>query len=238
MASPDATRRHTSVASSRVAPLPSLEFERRAWNAGCELVAGVDEAGRGAWAGPLVGAAAIVPRDGPRRARLTRALRAEDLVVNDSKRLTPRQRDAVRALLEEHAVVSAIAVVSVEEIDRVGVGVANRLALTRAAASLDPQPQHLLFDAFAPVDPWCSWEAIVHGDSRSFAIAMASIIAKVYRDEFMERLAEECPGYGFERHKGYGTAEHQASLARLGVCVHHRRSFAPVAAIANAREQR
>jgi ribonuclease HII len=218
---------------------PTLYFERRAWAAGHEIVAGVDEAGRGAWAGPLVAAAAVVPREGRERGRLTRALRRGDLTIDDSKRLSPASRRAIDQTIGELGFQTAVAVISVDEIDRTGVGVANRRALAIAAERLSPSPGYLLVDAFDPIDPPCGWEAIIHGDALSMAVALASIVAKVHRDALMEQLDAACPGYGFAVHKGYGTAAHRHALGTLGISHHHRRTFAPIARFIDDRvEQR
>lgn len=225
----ETTRRTRDAGSLRSSGLPNLHYERRAWAEGWEIVAGVDEAGRGAWAGPLVAAAAIVPRAPGERARLTRALNLAGLVVNDSKQLTAAQRTSIRAVLGEMEVPCAVAEVSVTEIDAMGVGQANRIALARAAANLHPQPHHLLVDAFDPLEPHCGWRAIVRGDAVSFAIALASIVAKVHRDGLMECLDAVYPQYRFSAHKGYGTRLHQEALLEHGVSVQHRRSFAPIA---------
>lgn len=213
----------------RRAVRPTVAYERRAWQSGCVCVAGVDEAGRGAWAGPLVAAAASLPRDGTERARFTRALNRKGLTITDSKLLTHEQRVAVVDLALEHDVDMTVVEISPQEIDGVGLGVANRQALAWAAERLRPAADHVLVDAFR-LD-WLSvpHEPIIRGDRACQSIALASIVAKVHRDLIMIELDRQFPEYGFAHHKGYGTAEHRAALALHGVSPLHRCSFAPVA---------
>jgi ribonuclease HII len=207
---------------------PTTIWERRAWAAGREIVAGVDEVGRGAWAGPLVAAALVLPRDPQARARITRAFHRADAPTRDSKLLTPLQRaralDVITRLDVPHAVVE----ITPQEIDELGLGPANRIALCRAVAGLEPAPEHVLVDAYRLDDLDCPHEAIVRGDNRCVSIALASIVAKLHRDAVMQRLDCECPEYGFAAHKGYGTAAHARAIAAHGISPHHRRSFAPI----------
>lgn len=212
-----------------VTTTPGLEWERRAWQAGREVVAGVDEAGRGAWAGPLVAAAVAVPRDARQRARLTRAFNQAHTAARDSKLLSAGQRARVRAVLDALEVPHAVAEVPPGEIDALGLGPANRAAMVRAVAALDPAPDHVLVDAFRLPELGCPHDAIVHGDARCLSIALASIVAKLHRDALMAALAEAHPEYAFHAHKGYGTAAHLAAIERHGICAQHRRSFAPIA---------
>lgn len=208
---------------------PTLSWERRAWKCGKRVVAGVDEAGRGAWAGPLVAAAVALPEDRAFRTRLTRALNREGALVRDSKQISASQRECVADIIRAMGVPHSVIVVDVETIDEIGVGAANLRALRKAAREIEPTPAHVLVDAFRLPDLWCSHDAIVRGDSISFSIALASILAKTHRDAIMCRLSEELPAYGFAGHKGYGTAMHQRALLDHGVTPHHRRSFAPIA---------
>jgi ribonuclease HII len=195
------------------------------------IVCGVDEAGRGPWAGPVVAGAAIL--DG---ARLPTRLRDG---LDDSKKLTARRREALFAAMEEARADGllwfATAEASVEEIDRLNILRATLLAMTRAVAALPVAPAHALIDGNRLPELPCSAQAIVGGDGKSLSIACASIAAKVTRDRLMAALDVVHPGYGFAHHAGYGTAEHQAALARLGVTPHHRRSFAPIRRILEAR---
>jgi ribonuclease HII len=208
---------------------PTLRWEKRAWRAGKLTVAGVDEVGRGAWAGPLVAAALILPNDPRSRARITRAIHQSGTAVRDSKQLSAEQRRRVFDVLSALSVAHAIAVIEVEEIDAIGLGAANRLALCRAVRSLTPEPEHVLVDAYRVDGLPCPHDAIVHGDNLSQSIAMASIVAKLHRDALMTALNDEHPEHGFAAHKGYGTFAHRAALERHGVTPQHRRSFAPIA---------
>ncbi|MEO1490606.1 MAG: ribonuclease HII [Pseudomonadota bacterium] len=179
-------------------------------------VAGVDEAGRGPWAGPVVAAAVILnPANVPPG-------------LNDSKQVTAKRRQVAFDLILESAEVG-IGVGSVEEIDRLNIARANDLAMQRAVEALPRSPAFLLIDGRAvPRNLMHPARAIVKGDSLSLSIAAASIIAKVTRDRIMAELALEHPGYGWERNAGYGTPEHQKALSELGVTPHHRRSFRPI----------
>jgi ribonuclease HII len=203
---------------------PSLRLERRLWRQGYRLIAGLDEVGRGAWAGPVVAAAVVLPPDSP---GLRRALAG----VNDSKQLSPRQREQLLGAIRATALGIGLGGASAAEVDRAGLLPATRAAMQRAVAMLpaEAQPEALLIDAVdLSAEVPLPQQAIVYGDSRSVSIAAASIVAKVSRDRWMVGLDLAFPGYGFARHKGYGTAEHQAALARLGVCPYHRRSYAPI----------
>lgn len=182
-------------------------------------VAGVDEAGRGPWAGPVVAAAVVLDRadvpDG----------------VDDSKKLTARRRAALFERIVAGAIVG-IGVGTVEEIDRLNIARANDLAMVRAVQALPRAPAFVLIDGrHVPHVLQAPARAVVGGDGRSLSIAAASIVAKVTRDRIMADLAASHPGYGWDRNAGYGTAEHRAALARLGPTRHHRRSFRPIADI-------
>jgi ribonuclease HII len=190
-----------------------LARERALWSAGLTRIAGVDEAGVGPLAGPVVAAAVVFPVD------------AGLAGVDDSKRLTPKQRASLAGAIRERAVAFAIAVAEPEEIDRINIYRAALAAMTRAIDALSVRPEHVLVDARRL--PACDLpqEAIVRGDARCHAIAAASILAKTARDALMVRYDGEFPGYGFAEHKGYGTESHRAALRRLGPCAIHRRSF-------------
>lgn len=186
------------------------------------MLAGVDEAGRGALAGPVVAAAVILPRpdDGRRRGRRP---------YQDSKTLSPARRETLAALVREEAVAWAVGIATSEEVDRFDVLRATHLAAARALDDLDPPPDFLLTDALR-----LSWRGlpsspIIGGDARSYTIAAASILAKTHRDALMEDLAREHPGYDLAANKGYGVPLHLAALAALGPCPVHRRTFRPVA---------
>ena len=194
---------------------PDLSLERAAGG----RVAGVDEAGRGPWAGPVV-AAAVVFGVGDPLPRLSAA-------ITDSKLLKAEQRAALQPGILACAD-AAVGIATVAEIDSMNILQATLLAMRRAIVRLAHVPDLALVDGNrAPRLP-CSVRTVVGGDRASLSIAAASIVAKVTRDRLMARLAADYPGYGWERNAGYGTAEHQAALARLGPSVHHRRSFRPI----------
>jgi ribonuclease HII len=198
-----------------------LSFETELWRAGYKTVAGADEVGRGAWAGPVVAAAVVFPADAHALAPLLGA-------VDDSKKLTPRARERLFTLIHAHAVAVGVGCASAQEIDSVGIAQANRLALVRAIGHLSTQPDFVLVDFLTLPQLRLPQRGVPHGDALSLTIAAASIIAKVTRDRWMVDQDDSHPGYGFARHKGYGTAMHRAALASLGPCAQHRRSFAPV----------
>lgn len=186
------------------------------------LVVGVDEAGRGPWAGPVVAGAAILDRD----------LLPEDLRLglDDSKKLKAAKREALlQRLIEADGVRLGLGIASVEEIDRLNILQATFLAMRRAVADLEITPDFALIDGNKiPPDLPCDAAAIVKGDGLSLSIAAASINAKVMRDRMMAELDAEFPGYGWASNAGYGTKQHQEALASLGVTAHHRKSYAPI----------
>ena len=197
-------------------PRPSLRFEKEA---AC-VVCGVDEVGCAPFAGPVVAAAVILPEWSLSR-RLTR-------MINDSKIVPAQIREKVAAELPEYCTIS-IGEASVEEIDSLNIYHARMLAMRRAIAGLSVLPQLALIDGNAtPKELTCSARSIVDGDAKCLSIAAASIVAKVFRDAYMRKLAEEFPGYGWETNVGYGTRDHRTAMAKLGITPHHRRSFAPV----------
>jgi ribonuclease HII len=199
---------------------PDLQHERRLWQAGMTAVAGLDEAGRGAWAGPVVaGAVVLAQRDDGALAG-----------VDDSKRLSPGQRAALYDRVTAAAADWAAGAASAQEIDALGILPATRLAMARALAGLAAAPQCLLIDHLRLPGAPVAQHAITHGDSLVLSIAAASIVAKVTRDRLMVKLDGDFPGYGFARHKGYGTPEHRRMLHGLGPCPIHRTTFAPLRA--------
>lgn len=201
-----------------------LSFERELWQRGLTLVAGVDEAGRGPLAGPVVAAAVIlrpVWQDGGFDERL------RDL--NDSKQLTEAQREAFFAILTAHPEIRfGIATVDAAVIDRINILQATHRAMNEALAQLQPPPEHVLVDGTAVKTMRFPQTPLVKGDARSYSIAAASVLAKVTRDRMMLEFDRQFPGYGFAEHKGYGTPQHLAAVAKLGPCPIHRRSFAPL----------
>jgi ribonuclease HII len=187
-------------------------YERELWSQGLSHVAGLDEAGRGPLAGPVVAAAVILP--------------AECFIpgLNDSKKLTEATRLRLEPLIKEQSLSWAVADVNHRIIDEINILEASRLAMMKALASLDIVPQHLLIDALRlPTD--IPQSNIVHGDSLSISIAAASVLAKNHRDRIMVNLARRYPGYGLERHKGYPTKAHRQAVAEMGLSPIHRRSF-------------
>jgi ribonuclease HII len=196
---------------------PSFRRERRALGKGIWPVAGCDEAGRGPLAGPVVAAAVVLdPKCIPRG-------------LNDSKKLDAREREVLYAKICASAEV-AVAFGSTARIDRDNILQASLWALAQAVRALPVRPRLVFVDGNKRIDVTCDCQAVVSGDALISSIAAASIVAKVVRDRLMARLGLAHPGYGFERHMGYSVPEHFAALARLGPTIHHRRSFAPVAA--------
>lgn len=202
---------------------PTFRRERAAIKRGVWPVAGCDEAGRGPLAGPVVAAAVILDPD-----RVPRGL-------NDSKKLDRAARETLYDRICASAEV-AVALAPPSRIDRDNILRASLWALARAVAALPVRPQLVFVDGRDRIDAGCDCQAVIRGDGIVASIAAASIVAKVTRDRLMTRLALAYPGYGFERHMGYGVPEHVAALARLGPTVHHRRSFSPVAAHYCAKE--
>jgi len=192
-------------------------FELPLWDQGITLVGGVDEVGMAPLAGPVI-AAAVILRPGCRIKG-----------VNDSKQLTPEERDALDPEIRAQAVAVGIGRAEVAEIDSINIYRAGLVALKRAVLALFPQPQHLLVDARKLDGLTMPQQPIIKGDAKSITIGAASIVAKVHRDRLMAQLDAEYPGYGFADHKGYPTPDHLDALERLGACALHRRSFAPVA---------
>lgn len=194
---------------------PTLKEEQKLWRKGYVSIAGVDEVGRGAWAGPLVAGAVIFPRG-------VRAI----LGIRDSKLLTSSAREKLFPLITENVLAWAVGVVSHRVIDRIGVVAANRQAMRLALENLSHTPDYVLTDAFA-----LQWKvpvaSVLDGDGRVESIAAASIIAKVWRDRLMRKLHHRYPQYSFNQHKGYGTTLHEQAIRRYGMSPMHRCSFVP-----------
>lgn len=190
---------------------------------GLQLIAGLDEAGRGALAGPVVAAAVILPLDSPQRLQQLHA-------VNDSKQLTFRQREALYELIMEHALCWGVGSTAADEIDRSGIIAANAMAMEAALAQLQPSAQYLLIDGRMRLRNLpLPQQSVIRGDALSLSIAAASILAKVTRDRHMIALDAELPQYGFSQHKGYCTARHVAAIEKHGPRpTIHRFSFAPI----------
>jgi ribonuclease HII len=190
-----------------------LTRERELWESGIERIAGVDEAGVGPLAGPLVAAAVVFPPGVGIRG------------VDDSKKVPAEKRASLATEIRASAAAFAVAVVEADEIDRINVYWAGLIAMARALEALPVPPQHVLLDARRIPGCKLPQEPIVKGDAKCHAIAAASILAKTVRDELMVGYESTYPGYGFGAHKGYGTAGHRDALKRLGPCPIHRRSF-------------
>lgn len=192
-----------------------LAYEKELYTQGIQLIAGVDEVGRGPLAGPVVAAAVILPED------------CKISGLNDSKKIPKSKHKEIYEAVLQNAVAIGIGVKDNHVIDQVNIYEATKLAMMEAIGQLEPQPQHLLIDAMK-LDLPISQTSIIKGDANSLSIAAASIVAKVTRDQMMEEFDKEYPGYDFAQNAGYGTAKHLAGLDKLGVTPIHRRSFEPV----------
>lgn len=199
---------------------PDLRLELPLWEGGLSRVAGLDEAGRGAWAGPVTAAAVILPAE----VSILKRLHG----VRDSKCMTPQQRTAWEGKIKQAALGWGVGHAGNHEIEEVGIVQATRFAMQRALASLAIQPDYLLLDAVVLSEETLPQTILYKGDALSLSISAASVLAKTARDRLMVALDGEYPRYGFARHKGYGTPEHRASLHRLGPCEIHRSTYQPV----------
>jgi ribonuclease HII len=200
--------------SKKRAICQSFEFAAR--SIGFTNVAGIDEAGRGPMAGPVVAAAVILPTG------------CGHLKINDSKKLTPKQRELLYGQILELAVAAKIVSVGVVAVDKMNIYRASLFAMKQAAEGLDVRPDFVYVDGPARIAVDFPQHPLIGGDARCFSVAAASILAKVSRDRQMIEFEDLFPGYGFAQHKGYGTSEHMEALRRLGPCPIHRRSFGPV----------
>jgi ribonuclease HII len=196
---------------------PGLHLEQTLWKKKVRYVGGIDEAGRGAWAGPVMAGAVILPND----PQIQRNL----IGVRDSKQMTPRQREYWAAEIKSAVLTWSIGAASAAEIDQIGILPANRLAMIRAIAGLALTPDYYLFDFIHWKDCPYPGERLIKGETQSLSIAAASVLAKTERDELMRRLDKQFPGYELWRHKGYGTAIHRAAIQKLGLAPIHRKSF-------------
>ncbi len=207
----------------------SLKHERKYYELGYRYIFGIDEVGRGPWAGPVAAGAVCLPLA---RADLSHVLKG----VRDSKEMTPLQRMRLAQIIQETALAWGIGSASAEEIDALGIDRATRRAMERALASAVeryPLQPYILFldDVLLPEMNHIHQVSMVSGDKRSLSIASASVIAKVWRDAYMDDMANQFPAYGFHEHKGYGTAAHQAALMAYGPTPIHRRTYRPVQAL-------
>lgn len=200
-------------------------FERMFREQGCQLIAGIDEAGRGPLAGPVVAAAVILPED------------FDPTGLNDSKQLSAEERGTLRKRIERHAVAIGVGIVETDFIDTYNILQATYEAMRRAVAELPVRPDQLLIDAVKVPDLPIPQHAIIKGDQLSHSIAAASVIAKTVRDQWMIEQAARYPQYGFEKHMGYATPEHLAALAEWGPSPLHRRSFSPIREMVQQVEQ-
>lgn len=188
-------------------------FEKKLFNKGYKLIAGIDEAGRGPLAGPVVAASVILP---------------ENVFIpglDDSKKLAPEKRDQLYDVISEKAIALSTGIVDVEVIDSINILNATKMAMETAVRKLAPKPEYILIDAVELPQFSIKQKAIIKGDSKSISIAAASIIAKVTRDRILDKLHNEYPDYGFVHHKGYGTKQHVDAIKKYGVCPIHRMSF-------------
>jgi ribonuclease HII len=195
---------------------PTLDYELTIWKGGFHHVAGIDEAGRGAWAGPVVAASVILPID-PGISGILQGVR-------DSKLMTPRARELWAPRIRQVAVACGTGIASCLEIDALGILPATRLAALRSLENLDAD--YLLTDYLVFSEVSLPQTALVKGDRLSLSVAAASVLAKTTRDALMGGLDQEYPGFGFSRHKGYGTRQHRQAIIRLGQCAIHRKSYA------------
>lgn len=200
---------------------PTLNHEMALFQMGLRHIAGMDEAGRGAWAGPVVAAAVILP------------LEQEDLAsqldgVCDSKLMSPKSRQAKSIVIQALALSVGVGQAESHEIDEIGILPATRLAMQRAIAALSIQPEHLLIDHISLPDTRIPQTSLPKGDASVLSIAAASVIAKVMRDERMAELDRLYPGYGLAQHKGYGTFRHRQNLQQFNPCTIHRNSYKPI----------
>lgn len=202
-------------------PYPNRKFEKKLNKKGFILVAGVDEAGKGSWAGPIVAAAVILDP------------KIKIKGVKDSKLLSVLQRKDLFQEIKNKAIAFGVGEVSAAMIDKIGITAANKLAMQRAIEKLNPKPQYILVDA-VKLELEIPSEAIIDGDYKITSIAAASIIAKVHRDSLMEKLDEKFPHYSFKQHKGYGTNHHFHMLNQYGPCEIHRKTFKPIKDLLNS----
>ena len=190
------------------------QIEEELYNSGANLICGIDEAGRGPLAGPVVVAAAIMPRDSMIEG------------VNDSKKVTEKKREKLYDLITDEAIAYGVGIIDQKEIDRINILNATKEGLTMAVKELNPKPDLIIVDALSKIDTeGIPYKSIIKGDAKCYSIACASIIAKVTRDRIMRQWDEVYPQYGFIKHKGYGTAAHISAIKEYGLCPLHRLSF-------------
>ncbi len=203
----------TSQRKKNKSVLPDFTTEESLWNQGFDLIVGIDEVGRGAWAGPVV-AGAVVFQKG-----------SQIEGVRDSKQLNKDDRERLAKDIKSQAFLYSVGEASSEEIDKRGILVATKIAMERALDNLEKKPDYLLVDAVRLMWEGVRCQPIIKGDQKSISIAAGSILAKVYRDKLMKDFDEEFVGYDFAGHKGYGTKKHQDVIDEIGLCDIHRKSF-------------
>lgn len=202
--------------------MPTVNVEQSFWDQGLYVVAGLDEVGRGPWAGPVTAGAVVLPDNAAQLPSLA--------AVRDSKKLSASRRERLFVAIHDAALAVGVGSATAAEVDALGIVPATRVAMQRALAALTTSPDALILDALSLPEIDLPQKAFPRADAHSMSVAAASIVAKVIRDRWMAETAEvDYPGYGFAQHKGYGTAQHREALIRLGVCPIHRRSFRPVA---------
>ena len=206
--------------SFEIPPQPDLSHEQALASQGFKMIAGLDEAGRGAWAGPVMAAAVILPVDDELMSVLSG--------VRDSKQMTAGKRVYWEGVIKEAALCVATGSASHQEIDQLGILPATRLAMQRAVAALAEYPDHLLVDALRLPALEIPQTTLIKGDQRSLSIAAASVLAKTSRDRILCACETEFPEYGFSAHKGYGTKKHRTAINSRGACAIHRRSYRPL----------
>lgn len=206
--------------------LKMKRYEMKAYAGGIQYIAGVDEAGRGPLAGPVVAAAVILPKD------------FELLGLNDSKQLNEATRNRYSEIIKEQAICYAVTAVDSQTIDQLNIFEATKLAMRLSIQKLEKEPEHILIDAVRLDGIPYSQEVIIKGDEKSISIAAASILAKVERDRYMKQLHKKYPMYGFDSHMGYGTKKHLEQLQIHGITPHHRQSFSPVQKIIESYQQK
>jgi len=198
--------------------IPNFKKELELWGKGYQYIAGIDEVGRGAWAGPIVAAGVIFEK------------RIKIKGLKDSKKISAPKRIKLAKIIKQKALAWTVQLVDHKIIDEIGVGKANALVIDQVINSLKPRPHYLIIDK-ASVTKYkikVPWETIIKGDNKIFSIAAASILAKVYRDEIMLKFAQKYPNYSFAKHKGYGTKLHQQMIDKHDICPLHRRSYKPI----------
>ncbi len=197
---------------------PGLHLEQALWQQDIQIIGGIDEAGRGAWAGPVAAAAVVLPNNPQIGLTLSG--------VRNSKQMTARERERWAPMIQSVAMAWCVGMASASEIDEIGILPATRLAMTRAIEGLTRHPQHFLFDFIHWKDcPYSPNEKLIKGESQSLSIAAASVLAKTARDTWMRDIDAVHPNYGFARHKGYGTALHRQAIGEHGLCGEHRKTF-------------